>query len=127
MDKSVSAYSPLALAYLGDAVYELYVREHILRTYNASPKMMNKAAVQYVSARSQAAMTENILPLLTEEEADIFRRGRNAHPASTAKNASVQEYRSATALEAVFGYLYLLGREERIRELLAAGMTENEE
>ena len=126
MDKSVNTYSPLALAYLGDAVYELVIREWILQNHNTTPKEMNKAAVRCVSARAQAAAAEKILPLLNAEEADILRRGRNAHPGTTSRHASVKEYRSATALEALTGYLYLTGQKERLKELILAGLAENE-
>lgn len=121
-ERPFTAYSPLLLAYVGDAVYELVVRTVIAMEGNRSPKAMNKEAVRYVNAAAQAAAADAIGPLLTEEEADILRRGRNAHPATTAKHMSVGDYRKATGLEALAGYLYLSGREERLTELIKTGM-----
>ena len=111
-------YSPLTLAYLGDAVFELGVRERLVRMGSRPAKEWRRLSKRLVSAAAQSAMAETLLENLTAEEADIFRRGRNANPKNTAKNASVSDYRRATGLEAVFGYLSLCGRSERIGELL---------
>ena len=126
MDKSVNTYSPLVLAYIGDAVYEIYVREHIVKEGNRRVNDLNKEARAFVSAKGQSKALEILTPMFTEEESEIFRRGRNANSQTMSKHASVSEYRHATGLEAVMGYLHLLGRHERIRELMQA-IFENEE
>lgn len=110
--------SPLQLAYVGDSVHALLVRTHLLQK-NLLVKDMHRAANEAVSAVSQARELARLLPLLSEEEAAIVRRGRNAHPHHGApKSASVGEYAEATGLEALLGYLYLTGQSEKIRELL---------
>ncbi|MBR4334244.1 MAG: ribonuclease III [Clostridia bacterium] len=110
--------SPLQLAYVGDSVHALLVRTHLLQK-NLLVKDMHRAANEAVSAVSQAKELARLLPLLSEEEAAIVRRGRNAHPHHGApKSASVGEYAEATGLEALLGYLYLTGQSEKIRELL---------
>ena len=116
--EEVRKLSPLTLAYIGDAVYELYVREQIIRTGEMSPGKMNRAAVGKVRAEAQAALVEELEPLFTEEEAAVYHRGRNAKSHTHAKHASLAEYHRATGLEAVLGYLYLLGEDERIWKLL---------
>ncbi len=110
-------FSPLVLAYEGDAVYELLVRTHLLETKRCSVNNLHKEAKAFVCAAAQSAAMELLEPVLTEEEADIFRRGRNAKSYSHPKNADVISYRRATGLEAVFGFLHLCGRERRIHEL----------
>jgi ribonuclease-3 family protein len=110
--------SPLQLAYVGDSVHALLVRTHLLQK-NLLVKDMHRAANEAGSAVSQARELARLLPLLSEEEAAIVRRGRNAHPHHGApKSASVGEYAEATGLEALLGYLYLTGQSEKIRELL---------
>ena len=110
--------SPLQLAYVGDSVHALLVRTHLLQK-NLLVKDMHRAANEAVSAVSQAKELMRLLPMLTEEEIAIVRRGRNAHPHHGApKSASVGEYAEATGLEALLGYLYLTGQSEKIRELL---------
>lgn len=109
--------SNLGLAHLGDAVFELMVRSKLCLEGKATAKGLHKATVKYVAAPSQARMAEKILPLLTEEEADVFRRGRNASPHSIPQSASREEYQTATALEALFGWLYLQGCRDRLNEL----------
>ena len=110
--------SPLQLAYVGDSVHALLVRTHLLQK-NLLVKDMHRAANEAVSAVSQARELARLLPRLSEEEAAIVRRGRNAHPHHGApKSASVGEYAEATGLEALLGYLYLTGQSEKIRELL---------
>jgi ribonuclease-3 family protein len=112
--------STAALAYLGDAVFELRVREMLLakNESGASTRVLNKQARAYVSAQAQAAMYHAIFPLLTEDEQAVMKRGRNLHNLSRAKNADTVAYRHATGLETLFGYLYLRGEHERINELL---------
>ena len=110
--------SPLQLAYVGDSVHALLVRTHLLQK-NLLVKDMHRAANEAVSAVSQARELARLLPRLSEEEAAIVRRGRNAHPHHGApKSASVGEYAEATGLEALLGYLYLTGQSEKIKALL---------
>ncbi|MCL2500745.1 MAG: ribonuclease III [Defluviitaleaceae bacterium] len=120
MEKSVNpSTSVAALAYLGDAVFELRVREMLLNKYesNATPNALNRQARKYVSATAQSAMYHAIFPLLTEEEQAIMKRGRNLHTSSRAKNADATDYRHATGLETLFGYLHERGERGRIDEL----------
>ena len=112
--------SPLALAFIGDGVYSLLVRERLLNQANRPVNELHKQSVREVRAEAQAAAMGRLLPLLTEEEEAVFKRGRNAHSVRTGA-----DYHRATGLEALFGYLYLAGRSERIRELFARCM-ENE-
>lgn len=110
--------NPVVLAFVGDAVYSLYVREKLVRGTDFKTGMLQKLASQKVSAHGQSELTEKILPELTEEEADIFRRGRNAKKTTRSKHASVGEYNRSTGFEAVLGYLYLTGQYQRIDFLL---------
>jgi len=112
-----NTYSPLALAFLGDAVYGLLVRERLLLAANRPARRLHTLSVQAVNARAQAQAAEKILPMLTEDELAVYKRGRNAHPGHTPKNQSEGDYHSATGLEALFGWLYLRGAEERLRAL----------
>ena len=118
--------SAAALAYLGDAVLEVYVREYLVNSGLSSSARLNSTALEYVKATRQAEAMKKILPILTEEEEAVFKRGRNMGHTNTPKSATVSEYRSATGMEALFGYLHLEGRKERIAELFAlAYETEN--
>ena len=110
--------SPLALAFVGDGVYDLFVRERLVCEANSPVKKLNEEKVSIVRCSSQAKLVEKLMPILTEEELDVLKRGRNAHTQHIPKNATSADYHSATALEALLGYLYLAGRIERIRELL---------
>ena len=121
-DKDIRTYSPLTLAFIGDCVYELVVRTNIVLHANQTSNELHKESVHYVKAPAQAQMVEIIKPLLTEQEREILRRGRNASPRSTAKNASLGEYHKATGFEALMGYLYLDGQTERMLELIRFGM-----
>lgn len=112
--------SPLALAFVGDGVYEVLVRSHIVGRSRLAPGKLHAAAVEYVSARAQFAALGAIGPLLTEAEQAVVLRGRNASKASVAKHASPEEYRASTALECLFGWLYLRGETGRIDALFAA-------
>lgn len=114
----------LNLAFVGDTVYDLFVRESLVCTANQPVKKQHSLAAAQVKAAAQAAAAQKILPLLTEEEADIFRRGRNAHVRHKAKNASESDYHYATALEALVGYLYLKGELNRLRTLFALLLEE---
>jgi ribonuclease-3 family protein len=116
-----------ALAYLGDAVIELWVRERLVRAGICSSHKLNEQAKRYVTAPAQALAMKRILPLLDAEENAIFRRGRNAGHTSLPKNATAAEYRAATGMEALFGWLHLAGRGERTEELLEVGYKNREE
>ena len=112
----VRNYSPLTLAFLGDSVYELLVRHKIVSDGSCPVKKLHNKAVAKVRASYQAAGVKAVESLLTDEESDIIRRGRNAN-STVPKSASVGEYRMATGLETLFGYLYLIGEHRRIEEL----------
>ena len=118
--------SSLGLAHVGDGVFELMVRSWLCMRGKVTSKGLHKATVSYVSAPSQAVMAEKILPMLTQEEGDVFRRGRNTAPHSVPKAASRGEYQTATALEALFGWLWLQGRTQRLNELFALMMDGEE-
>lgn len=115
------------LAYLGDAVIELWVRERLLRMGVCGSGRLNRAALCYVKATAQAAAVTALLPMLSEEEAAIWKRGRNSHCGSVPKSANVAEYRAATGLEVLCGWLELMGRQDRIDALLTAGYRPMEE
>lgn len=116
-------YSPLVLAYIGDAVYELIVRSRLLARGNRPVNRLHKESANLVKASSQAGIIKALLPTLSEEEKLIYKRGRNAHSHSIAKNASVSDYRQATGMEALIGYLYIKGDIERACEIAVSGMT----
>ncbi len=107
-------YSPLTLAFLGDAVYSLLVREMLVKTANRPTNALHKESIKLVNANCQAEMIKKILSELTEEEESIFKRGRNAHSGHVPKNQSDADYRYATGLETLYGYLYLIGDFKRI-------------
>ena len=113
----------LTLAYVGDSAYELVIRTVLVEARGTRPGLLNRAAQQYVKAESQAAIGMMLLGELSEEEAAVYRRGRNAHPSTIAKHASMSAYRKATGFEALIGYLYLSGRHERMYELIRKGMA----
>lgn len=117
MDNSLNTYSTAALAYLGDSVIEIRVRERLVKQGLSSSASLNKRALDYVRASAQAEAMKNILPLLDEQETAVFHRGRNIGHTNTPKSATVAEYRAATGMEALFGYLYLAEKEDRIKEL----------
>ncbi|MBQ4563741.1 MAG: ribonuclease III [Lachnospiraceae bacterium] len=114
----VRTYSPLTLAFLGDAVFELMVRTLVVTKGNTAPEKLHKRTTRLVKAEAQAMMGHGIWEELTEEEQSVYRRGRNAQSYTHAKNATVSDYRHATGLESLFGYLYLCGRQERMLELM---------
>ena len=119
-------YSPLTLAYLGDGVYELLVREMLIRKENRPNGVLHREALRFVSAKAQSDGLEQILPLLTEDEAAVFRRGRNSD-ATGHLNSDIIQYKRATGLEALFGYLYLTGQNQRLHALfeeLLKGLSE---
>ena len=123
-EAEVRAMGSLALAHVGDAVFELLVRVH-LAAAGGNSASLHQAAVEMVNAAAQAGDMEKLLPLLTEEEAEVFRRGRNVKVHSVPKHARLGDYHAATGLEALFGYLYLLDRRERLNALFAAIVEEN--
>lgn len=115
-DQDVKQLNALALAYMGDAVYEQVVREHLLRSGRVRPNVLHREATRYVSAKAQAAILKVMLEqsFLTEEEEAVMRRGRNAKSGSVPKNTDVQTYRNSSGFEAVLGFLYLMKDEERV-------------
>ena len=114
-------YSPLALAYIGDAVYELIVRTMVISHGSIQVNKMHKKSASLVNAGTQAEMIRLMMEELTEEETAVYKRGRNAKSVTTAKHASVVDYRTATGFEALCGYLYLMGRLERLVTLISHG------
>ena len=111
-------YSPLTLAFIGDAVFSLYIRTVVVGRGNTAPGKLHNQCSELVKAGTQSAMIRGIFEELTDEEKSIYKRGRNAQAPSRAKNASMSEYRHATGLEALFGYLYLTGQGQRMTELV---------
>ncbi|MDO5603189.1 MAG: ribonuclease III domain-containing protein [Oscillospiraceae bacterium] len=116
----IREYSPLALAFAGDGVLELLVRGRAVREHRLSPGRLHALCVKYVSAKGQALGLAAVEPLLTEREKDVVRRGKNASKATVAKHATAEEYRASTGFEALLGYLYLTGENQRIEELFDA-------
>lgn len=121
------AFSPLTLAFVGDAVFEIFVRERLVCLANRPVNDLHRLSVEQVCCRAQAEFAERLLPLLAEEESEIYRRGRNAHTNHVPKNAEVSDYHAATGLECLFGYLYLCGRMERLQELFRLICGEKEQ
>jgi ribonuclease-3 family protein len=119
MDVDVHTLSPLALAFVGDGVYSLMVRERLLSQANRPVNDLHRLAVAEVRAEAQSHAIKRLLPILTEEETAVFKRGRNAH---TARSGA--DYHNSTGLEALFGYLYLSDRIDRVRELFALCVEE---
>lgn len=117
-EEEINMLSPLTWAYVGDCVYELYIRTRLVNTTNLKPHKLHIETIKYVKAKSQAELLEKIQDKLTNEEKDIVRRGRNAENHHLPKNSNVQEYMRATAFEALIGYLYLTKRIGRLKEIL---------
>lgn len=124
-EQDARQYSPLTLAYIGDAMYEMIVRTILVERGNAPVNVLHKHASKLVKAEAQADSYHRIKELLTEEEMSVFRRGRNAKSYTSAKNATIGDYRVATGFEALFGYWYLTGQTERMLTIAKAGMTED--
>ena len=118
----IRTYSPLTFAYIGDAIYDLIIRTIVVEKGNTSANKLHHQTIKYVSAPAQAQLIESILDQLTEEELAVYKRGRNAKSYTMAKNATVNEYKKATGLEALVGYLYLCDRMERVLELTKIGL-----
>lgn len=119
-EMDVKQLNALALAYMGDAVYEQVIREHLLRSGRVRPNVLHREATRYVSAKAQATILHKMLAedFLTEAEQAIMKRGRNAKPGTTPKNTDVQTYKNSSGFEAVLGYLYLMKNEERVKQFI---------
>lgn len=118
----IRTYSPLALAYMGDAVYDLIFRTKVVEQGNMQPNKLHQRTVKYVNAPAQALLVEKIMDQLTPEELAVYKRGKNAKPYTMAKNATIGEYKKATGLEALIGFLYLTDQMERALELIQIGL-----
>lgn len=121
-EQDVRAYSPLTLAYIGDAIYDLVIRSVVVERANRSANDLHKKTVRYVKAETQAAMIMALLEELTEEEQAVYKRGRNAKSHTMAKNASMSDYRKATGFETLMGYLYLTDQTDRLLYLVKKGI-----
>ena len=117
-----SQLSPLVLAYIGDSIYDLVIKTWVIEQGNMQVNKLNKKTSSIVKAESQSAMIGVIEPMLSEHEEAVYKRGRNAQSYTSAKNASIGDYRRATGFEALMGYLYLSGQYERMMELVKAGL-----
>ena len=117
-----SQLSPLVLAYIGDSIYDLVIKTWVIEQGNMQVNKLNKKTSSIVKAESQSAMIGVIEPMLSEQEEAVYKRGRNAKSYTSAKNASIGDYRRATGFEALMGYLYLSGQYERMMELVKAGL-----
>lgn len=117
--KKPSQFAPLTLAYIGDDVYDIYVRTRVIEEHeDMPPNKLHRITAGYVRAHAQANSIKALMPYLTEDETDVFKRGRNSKAYTKAKNASVADYRMATGLEALFGFLYLAEETDRLNELM---------
>ena len=125
-EQDLRTYSPLTLAYIGDAIFELVVRTVLVERKNTQAEKLHKAATKIVKAETQSLLIEAIKDDLTEEEKSVYRRGRNAKAVTRAKNATMSEYRRATGFEALMGYLYLKGDMERMIKLIRLGVEKAE-
>ncbi|MFC6548097.1 Mini-ribonuclease 3 [Cohnella cellulosilytica] len=123
-DVPVGLLSPIVLAYVGDAVFEVYIRQRLIAVGSRKPHELHRAATKYVSAAAQAKLLQRWSSLLTEEEADIVRRGRNTKSGQPPRNADPADYRQATALECLVGYLYYQGNGERLEQLMDLAFAE---
>ncbi len=121
----LNTYSPLVLAYVGDAVYELYVRTLLLSRGNAPVHKLHKQSISYVKAKAQSDIIHKIMDILSQEEQDIVKRGRNAKSGTIPKNADVTEYKYATGFETLLGYLYIKQDYARLLELLKISVEQN--
>ncbi|MCI8389997.1 MAG: ribonuclease III [Roseburia sp.] len=121
-DVDVRTYSPLTLAYIGDGVFDLVIRSLVVAGGNTRASALHRRTSQIVKARTQAQMIERLLPELTQEEEEIYRRGRNAKSPTMAKNATMSDYRKATGFEALVGWLYVRDEFPRVVELVRAGV-----
>ncbi|MEN6314186.1 MAG: ribonuclease III domain-containing protein [Clostridiaceae bacterium] len=122
----LNAYSPLVLAYVGDAVHELYIRTLLLSQGNAPVHKLHKRSIAYVKAKAQSDTIHRMMEMLTQEEQDVVRRGRNAKSGTIPKNADVTDYKYATGFETLLGYLYIKGDYGRLLELLKSSTEQAE-
>jgi len=113
----IRMYNPLVLAYIGDSVYDTFIRTMLVSGGSIQVNKLHKRAIKFVQAKAQAEITEELHDILTEEEQDIVRRGRNTKSGSVPKNADINDYRYATGFEALVGYLYLIGNTKRLIEI----------
>jgi len=120
----VNQMSPLTWAYIGDSVFELYVREQLINSMHAKPNKLHKEAIKYVKAKAQAEILNKIHDSLTKEEQEIVRRTRNTENHHLPKNAEPKDYMYATAFEGLIGYLYLTAQEDRLEEILKLSISE---
>lgn len=116
--KEPELLNPLVLAYMGDAVYEIFIRQYVISRPNHRPNHLHRTATAYVSAKAQAKALERLLPVLSDEERDMVRRGRNAKSGTVPKNTDILVYRHSTAFECLLGYLYFSGQSARLEELM---------
>lgn len=123
--EDLNTYSPLVLAYAGDAVYELYIRTLLIGRGNAPVHKLHRQSITYVKAKAQSDTIHNLMEMLTPEEQDIVRRGRNAKSGTIPKNADVTDYKYATGFESLLGYLYLKGDYTRLLEVLMISVEQN--
>ena len=126
-DREANAYSPLSLAFLGDSVYDTLVREHLLMKANMAVSKLHSAKIKLVCAEFQSDAYEKVAEQLSERELAVLKRGRNATGNTVPKHADALQYRRATAIESLFGFLYITGRTERVRELFALIISDGEE
>lgn len=118
MEKNPNELNALTLAYIGDAIYEVYIRNHVVLK-GGKPSVYHQRTISYVSAKAQASIIHYILPLLSEQEQDIVKRGRNAKSYTMPKNANMIDYRYSTAFEALIGFLFLSNNMERLEEIIS--------
>ncbi|QEK13553.1 Mini-ribonuclease 3 [Crassaminicella thermophila] len=126
-EENIRFVSPLVLAYIGDAVYEVYIREYILHKYGGNVNKLHKIATKFVKASAQAKIVHMLEKELNKEEWAIIKKGRNQKSGSVPKNANLTDYKYATGFEALIGYLYLLGNKKRIKEIIKKGIQVIEE
>ena len=124
-EKEINELSPLTWAYIGDCIFELYIRTKLVNETKLKPHELHIKAINYVKAKSQAEMLKKIQDSLTDEEKDIVRRGRNTENHHLPRNANIQEYMYSTAFEALIGYLFLCKKEERVKEIIEMAINKN--
>lgn len=126
INSDIHSLSPLTLAFVGDSVYDLLVRQHLVTLANRPVKELNSMKVTLVNCKSQAESMKAIIEYLSEDELDVYKRGRNVKVNTASKHSSIADYHAATGLEALFGYLYLCGNTDRIKELFMLILKSNE-
>lgn len=126
INSDIHSLSPLTLAFVGDSVYDLLVRQHLVSLANRPVKELNSRKVTLVNCKSQAESMKAIIEYLSEDELDVYKRGRNVKVNTASKHSSIADYHAATGLEALFGYLYLCGNTDRIKELFMLILKSNE-